>query len=173
VARKRPLWRLLVALGIRHVGEKAAKVLAARFGSLEALASVGEEDLEQVEGVGPTIAASVVAFFADPENARAVRRLRERGVDPREKVTAEAARTRPLGGQTFVLTGTLSRSREQVAALLEAAGAKVTDSVSKKTSFVVAGDDPGSKLEKARALGVKVLDEAGLRRLMREKGVAW
>ncbi|HVN33593.1 MAG TPA: NAD-dependent DNA ligase LigA [Thermoanaerobaculaceae bacterium] len=172
-ARERPLWRLLVALGIRHVGEKAAKVLAARFGSLQALANVGEEDLEQVEGVGPTIAASVVAFFADAENAETVRKLRQRGVDPREEVTAPATGARPLGGQIFVLTGTLSRSREEVAALLEAAGARVTDSVSRKTSFVVAGADAGSKLEKARTLGVEVLDEAGLRRLLKEKGVAW
>jgi DNA ligase (NAD+) len=172
-ARERPLWRLLVALGIRHVGEKAAKVLAERFGSLEALASAGQEGLEQVEGIGPTIAASVVAFLADPENAGLVRRLRQRGVDPREKVTAGVTSPRPLEGQTFVLTGTLSQSREQVAALLEAAGAKVTDSVSRKTSFLVAGANPGSKLEKARELGVKVLDEAGLKRLMREKGVAW
>ena len=172
-ARERPLWRLLVALGIRHVGERAAKVLAARFGSLEVLARAGEEALEQVEGIGPTIAASVVVFFADADNAGLVRRLRQRRVDPREKVAAETPGADALAGQTFVLTGTLSRPREEVAALLEGAGAKVTDSVSRKTSFVVAGAEPGSKLGKARELGVKVLDEAGLKRLLKEKGVAW
>ncbi|OFV82286.1 MAG: hypothetical protein A2Y78_04575 [Acidobacteria bacterium RBG_13_68_16] len=172
-ARTRPLWRLLVALGIRHVGEKAAKVLAARFGSLEALARAREETLQQEEGVGPTIAASVVAYFADSENAGLVRRLRQRGVDPREEGSTEAEGTRPLAGKTFVVTGTLSRSREQVGALLEASGAKVTESVSRKTSFVVAGADPGSKLARARELGVKVLDEAGLKKMLKAKGVKW
>ena len=172
-ARERPLWRLIVALGIRHVGEKAAKVLASRFGSLGALARAGEEELEQAEGIGPTIAASVVAFFADADNAGLVRRLRQRGVDPREETGAATRGDQPLAGQSFVLTGTLSRSRERVAALLESAGAKVVDSVSKKTSFVVAGADPGSKLARARELGVKVLNEAGLRRFLKEKGVAW
>jgi DNA ligase (NAD+) len=172
-ARTRPLWRLLVALGIRHVGERAAKVLAARFGSLEALARAREETLQQVAGVGPTIASSVVAFFADGENAGLVRRLRQRGVDPREEVSGATEGTRPLAGQTFVLTGTLSRSREQVAALLEASGAKVTDSVSRRTSFVVAGADPGSKIARARELGVKVLDEAGFEKMLKEKGVKW
>jgi len=172
-ARTRPLWRLLVALGIRHVGEKAAKVLAARFGSLGALARAGEETLQQVEGVGPTIASSVVAYFGDSENEGLVRRLRQRGVDPREEGSTGAETLGPLVGQTFVLTGTLSRSREQVGALLEEFGAKVTDSVSRKTSFVVAGADPGSKLAKARELGVKVLDEAALKRFLREKGVKW
>jgi DNA ligase (NAD+) len=172
-ARTRPLWRLLVALGIRHVGEKAAKVLAARFASLEALARAREETLQEVEGVGPTIASSVVAFFADGENAGLVRKLRQRGVDPREEVSDEAEGKRPLAGQTFVLTGTLSRSREQVAVLLEASGAKVTDSVSRKTSFVVAGADPGSKIARARELGVQVLDEAELKKMLKEKGVKW
>jgi DNA ligase (NAD+) len=172
-ARTRPLWRLLVALGIRHVGEKAAKVLAARFGSLEALARAKEETLQQVEGVGPTIASSVVAYFGDSENVGLVRRLRQRGVDPREEKSTGAEGSGPLAGQTFVLTGTLSRSREQVGALLEESGAKVTDSVSRKTSFVVAGADPGSKLARARELGVKVLDEVGLKKMLKEKGVKW
>jgi DNA ligase (NAD+) len=172
-ARERPLWRLVVALGIRHVGEKAAKVLASRFGSLGVIARAGEEGLEQAEGIGPTIAASVVAFFADADSAGLVRRLRQRGVDPREETGAATRGDQPLAGQSFVLTGTLSRSRERVAALLESAGAKVVDSVSKKTSFVVAGADPGSKLARARELGVKVLNEAGLRRFLKEKGVAW
>ena len=172
-ARSRPLWRLLVALGIRHVGEKAAKVLAARFGSLAALETASAEELEEAEGIGPTIAASVVAFFADPEGQALVRRLRDRGVDPHETPQVAAPASRPLSGLTFVLTGTLSRPRETVAGVLEGAGARVADSVSRRTSYLVAGADAGSKLEKARSAGVTVLDEGGLRTLLAEKGVAW
>ena len=171
-ARRRPLWRLLVALGVRHVGERAAKALAARFGSLAGLAAAGEEALRDVAGVGPTIAASVAAFFSAEESRELVRRLRERGVDPRERVKEDAV-TGALSGTTFVLTGTLSRPRERVAALLEEAGAKVVDSVSRRTSYVVAGAEPGSKLDKARQLGVEVLDEAALVTLLRGRGVAW
>jgi DNA ligase (NAD+) len=172
-ARRKPLWRLLVALGIRHVGEKAAKLLAMRFGELEALSRAHQAELEEIEGIGPTIARSVVAFFADRENANLVRRLRAHGVDPHEQVVAQAGAANPLGGLTFVLTGTLSRPRERVAELLQNAGAKVTESVSRKTSYVVAGADCGGKLAKARQLGVSVLDEEGLRRVLIEKGVAW
>lgn len=171
-ARVRPLWRLLVALGIRHVGERAAKALASRFGSLAAIGGTTAADLEQAEGVGPVIAASVVAFFGGEEGAALVRRLRDRGVDPREE-TVPVAGPEPLAGLTFVLTGALSRSREEAAAVLEGAGARVTNRVSRRTSYVVAGEDAGSKLAKARELGVAVLDEDGLRRLLAEKGVAW
>jgi DNA ligase (NAD+) len=170
-AAKRPLWRLLVALGIRHVGERAAKLLASRFGSLEALSRASQEELEAIEGIGPTIARSVVAFFTSPEGRELITRLRERGVDPKE--AAPAAEAKPLAGLVFVLTGTLSRPREQVAALLERAGAQVTDSVSRKTSFLVVGENPGSKLAKAQALGVPTLDEAGLKQLLAGKGVGW
>ncbi|MFH1177572.1 MAG: NAD-dependent DNA ligase LigA [Acidobacteriota bacterium] len=168
-ARARPLWRLLVALGIRHVGERAAKTLARRFGSLEALGAATGEELETAPGVGGTIAASVVAFFAEEAGRELVRRLRERGVDPREEVESEAAA--PLAGLSFVITGTLSRPREEVAAALEAAGARVADSVSKRTSFVVAGSEAGSKLVRARRLEVKVIDEDELAALLAEKGV--
>jgi DNA ligase (NAD+) len=172
-ARRKPLWRLLVALGIRHVGEKAAKLLAMHFGNLEALARAAQAELEEVEGIGPTIASSVVAFFADRDNAALVRRLRAHGVDPHEQAVARVATANPLGGLTFVLTGTLTRPREQVGELLQKAGAKVTEGVSRRTSYVVAGTDPGGKLAKARQLGVTVLDEEGLRRVLTEKGVAW
>ncbi|OYW00110.1 MAG: DNA ligase (NAD(+)) LigA, partial [Acidobacteria bacterium 37-71-11] len=171
-AHTRPLWRLLVALGIRHVGERAAKALASGFGSLGAIGGTTAADLEQAEGVGPVIAASVVAFFGSEEGAALVRRLRERGVDPREE-TMPVAGPPPLAGLTFVLTGALSRSREEAAAVLEGGGARVTESVSRRTSYLVAGEDAGSKLAKARELGVAVLDEDGLRRLLAEKGVAW
>ena len=171
-ARHRPLWRLLVGLGIRHVGERAAKLLAQRFGSLTALRGADESVLREVAGIGPTIAASVTAFFADREQVALVERLRERGVDPREAVPAEAP-TLPLAGMTFVLTGALSRPREQAAALLESAGARVADTVSKRTTFLVAGSEAGSKLRRAGELGVKVLDEAALAALLAERGVAW
>lgn len=171
-ARQRPLWRVLVALGIRHVGEKAAKLLASTYGSLSALARASESELQQVEGIGPVIAASVVAFFADAGSGELVARLVARGVDPHETPAA-----RPEGGAlsglSFVVTGTLSRPRPEVHALLEAAGARVADSVSRKTSYVVVGADPGSKATKAGTLAVKVLDEAGLVRLLEEKGVSW
>ncbi len=171
-AKTRPLWRLLVALGIRHVGERAAKLLASRFGSLSALSQASQEELEAIEGIGPTIAQSVVGFFASRQGAELVRRLRARGVDPRE-IPEGPATPAPLAGLAFVITGTLSRPREQVAALLEAAGAHVSDSVSRKTSYLIVGENPGSKLAKAKNLGVPTLDEAGLQRLLSEKGVAW
>lgn len=171
-ARTRPLWRLVVALGIRHVGERAAKLLASRFGSLSALAQARQEELEAIEGIGPTIAESVVRFFASPEGKELVRRLQDRGIDPRE-TPEKPAGPAPLSGLSFVITGTLSRPREQVAALLEAAGAQVSDSVSRKTSYLIVGQNPGSKLNKAQSLGVPVLDEEQLRRLLSEKGVAW
>jgi DNA ligase (NAD+) len=171
-AKARPLWRLLAGLGIRHVGERAAKLLARRFGSLAALAAAAADEIERVDGIGPTTAAAVSAYFADAGNAALVERLRERGVDPREEA-AEPAGKAPLAGLTFVLTGALSRPREAVAALLEAAGARVSDAVSKKTTYLVAGSDAGSKLRRASELGVTVLDEAGLAALLVERGVAW
>jgi DNA ligase (NAD+) len=170
-ARARPLWRLLAAIGVRHVGERAAKLLAQRFGSLGALAQASEDELQAVAGIGPTIAASVVAFFADPEGAALVRRLRERGVDPHESAVPLSETTAPLAGMTFVLTGALSRSREEVAQRLESAGARVAESVSKRTTYVVAGADAGAKLARAHELKVTVLDEAGLDALLAEKGV--
>lgn len=172
-ARRRPLWRVLAALGIRHVGERAARVLASRFGSLQALAAATVEELATVPGVGPVIASSVVEYFRDEENAALVGRLRARGIDPEERSTALPAEAAALAGLTFVLTGTLSRPREAVARLLEDAGGKVSESVSRRTSFVVRGDQPGSKVARAQQLGVGVLDEVGLVDLLREKGVSW
>lgn len=172
-ARQRPLWRLLVALGIRHVGERAAKVLAAHFGSLDGLAAASEEELQRLEGVGPVIAGSVVGYFTSPDGISLMRRLIERGVNPTEEPGVRPLDGLPLAGLTFVLTGTLSRPRQEVAAVLEGAGGKVTDSVSKKTSFVVVGADAGSKAEKAERLGVPRLDEADLQSLLSDKGVTW
>jgi len=166
-AKGRPLHRLLFALGIPHVGQRAARLLAERFGSMDALAKAGPEELEAIDGIGPVIARSVVDWFADPENRKLVRRLAERGVNTVEPTRDVAAR--PLDGLIFVLTGSLSRPRGEVRRRLEELGATVAGSVSRKTSFVVAGNDPGSKLEKARALGVPVVDEAGLAALVRER----
>ncbi|MFN3413098.1 MAG: NAD-dependent DNA ligase LigA [Thermoanaerobaculum sp.] len=171
-ARTRPLWRLLVALGIRHVGERAAKLLASRFGSLAALSQARQEELEAIEGIGPTMAQSVVRFFASLEGKGLVQRLKERGVDPRE-TPEKPAGPAPLSGLSFVITGTLSRPREQVAALLEKAGAQVSDSVSRKTSYLIVGENPGSKRDKAQRLGVPTLNEEQLKQLLAEKGVQW
>jgi len=149
--------RLVFALGIRHVGEKAAKTLAAHFGSIEALAAASAEDLEAVDEVGPNTAAAVRAYFSHPKNRELVDRLRTHGVRL-EGPTRRRAASGPLAGKTAVLTGILPGiSREEAGALLEAAGAKVSGSVSKKTDYVVVGESAGSKLEKARSLGVKVV----------------
>ena len=175
-ARSRPLSRLLFALGIPLVGERAARLLAQRFGSLHRLCSATTDELEAVDGIGPAMAASVVRWLADPGNLALIGRLRERGVDPTQEVAAsDGADELPLDGLSFVLTGALSRPRPQLKERLEALGAKVTGSVSGKTSFVVAGDDAGSKLDKARALGVAVVDEAGLEALVEDKtgGPLW
>ena len=169
-SRQTTLSRLLHGLGIPGVGESTAKALADHFGSLEALQGASLAQVEEVSDVGPVIAADVRAFFDDPRHQREIRTLRERGVRWPESAPASARRPQraPLEGVTVVLTGTLeSMTREQAAERLESLGARVSGSVSKKTSYVVAGSEAGSKLAKAKALGVPVLDEAGLERLLR------
>ncbi len=171
-ARHRPLWRILVALSIRHIGPTAARALAAAFGSVDAIATAPEADLVMVNDVGPTIARSLREWFEVDWHEAIVAKWRAAGVDlatpgfvppVRGDATAAAGATGPLAGVTVVLTGTLeARSREEAAAAVEALGGKVSGSVSKKTAFVVAGVNPGSKLAKAESLGVPVLDEAGL-----------
>lgn len=167
-ARTRPLHRLLFALGLPLVGERAAKLLAASFGSLDRLARAEADELEALEGIGPAIAASVISWFREPRNTELVRRLQERGVDPRQE--RPAGGEMPLAGRTFVITGTLSRARQEIKERLEALGAVVAGSVSRRTDFLVAGDNAGSKLEKARSLGVEVLDEEALERLVGRAG---
>ena len=165
-SKGRGLARVLFGLGIRHVGETVARALAARFGSMAALATASEEEIASVDGVGPKIAASVREFFSVPQNAAVVERLREAGVAMEEE-SRQLERPQTLSGLTFVLTGTLERlTRDQAKAALVALGAKVTGSVSKKTSYVVAGAAAGSKLAKAESLGVPVLDEAALERVL-------
>jgi DNA ligase (NAD+) len=154
--------RFLFGLGIRHVGEATAKELARHFGSLDAILDASEESLLQVNDIGPVVARSLRAFFDQAHNREVVEQLRACGVHWLEGEPA-AQRPQPLAGQTFVLTGSLpTLGRDQAKSLLEAQGAKVAGSVSKKTHFVVAGAEAGSKLDKAQELNIPVLDEAGL-----------
>ena len=164
------LARFIFGLGIRHVGETTAKELARHFGTLDALIGADDAALTQVSDVGPVVAQSLRHFFGEPHNREVVAQLRIAGVHwPEHKGTPQYSTTH-LSGKIFVLTGTLpSLSREKAAALLEAVGVKVTGSVSKKTDYVVAGTDAGNKLEKARELGVPVLDEAGMLALLRQE----
>jgi DNA ligase (NAD+) len=165
-SRRNPLPRVLAGLGIPFVGERTAQILAETFGSLEKIAEADEETL-RAEEVGPKVAQSIPQFFREQHNRELVNRLRDLGLQFQHAVVE---RTRgPLDSLTFVLTGTLpTLTREEAKARIEAAGGKVAGSVSKKTSYVVAGEEAGSKLDKARGLGVPVLDEAGLLALLRE-----
>ena len=165
-SRGRGLARVLFGLGIRHVGANVARALAAHFGSVQALMCAAPEDIAAIDGVGPKIAASVHEFFGVEKNVAVVERLREAGVVLEEEVE-EPNQPQTLAGLTFVLTGTLQNyKRSDAGKLLEAMGAKVTGSVSKKTSYVVAGEAAGSKLTKAESLGVPVLDEAALEQIL-------
>jgi DNA ligase (NAD+) len=168
-SRKLPLERVIFGLGIRFVGERTAEFLSEHFGSMDALEKATVEELQEVNEVGPRIAQSIHEFFAEPRNRKLVERLRQylnfKG-KKRERGTA-------LAGKTFVITGTLEKySRDEAKRLIEDAGGKVSGSVSKKTDYVVAGDDPGSKLDKARELGVKVVGEKEMEELLSLKSRA-
>ena len=170
-SRTRPLARPLFGLGIRHVGKTMAEALAAAFPSIDALMAASEEELAAVEGVGPKIARCVYLFFRTPDNVAVIERLRKHGVSLEDdvQVAEEDALPQTLAGLTFVLTGSLTQSgmtRDEAGAALKARGAKVSGSVSKKTSYVVAGEAAGSKYDKAIALGVPVLDEDALLRIL-------
>jgi len=167
-SRQTTLARFIFALGIRNVGEATARDLARHFGSLEAFLAADHVALQQVLDVGPVVAASIVAFLAEPHNREIIGRLRAAGLVWTEGPPAESG-TRVFTGKTLVLTGTLpALRRDQAKALIEAAGGKVAGSVSKKTDYVVAGEDAGSKLESARQLGIRVIDEAELLKLLEE-----
>jgi DNA ligase (NAD+) len=159
-SKRAGLARVVMGLGIRFVGERTAELLAEEFGTIDALMEAAAPELERVEEVGPRISQAILEFFADKENRDLVKRLRDAGVD----MTAEKKqRSAQLAGLTFVLTGSLpTLTREEAKAKIEAAGGKAVGSVSKKTSYVVAGEEAGSKLDKALALKVPVIDEAGL-----------
>ncbi|HET7872313.1 MAG TPA: NAD-dependent DNA ligase LigA [Terriglobales bacterium] len=163
-SRKLPLERVIYGLGVRFVGERTAEFLAEHFGSMDAIMNASIEELQEVNEVGPRIAESIHEFFAEPRNRKLVERLRKHLTftgKKRERGTA-------LAGKTFVLTGTLTNySRDAAKKLIEDAGGKVSGSVSKKTDYVVAGDDPGSKLDKARELGVQVIDEKQMEGLVK------
>jgi DNA ligase (NAD+) len=163
-SKQTTLSRFLYALGIRQVGETTAKDLAKHFGAIDRVMDASIEQLLTVKDVGPIVAQSIHTFFAQPHNREVVEQLRAAGVrwDEHDGVLANAA-PQPLAGRTLVLTGTLpTLSRDQAKDMIEAAGGKVSGSVSKKTHFVVAGAEAGSKLDKARELGLTILDEAGL-----------
>jgi DNA ligase (NAD+) len=163
-SKKAGLARVIMGLGIRFVGERTAELLAQEFGSIDAIMGASAEELERVEEVGPRISEAILEFFSRPANQTLVQHLKEAGVE----MTAEKKqRSTQLAGLTFVLTGTLSTlTRDEAKQRIEAAGGKVSGSVSKKTSYVVAGEEAGSKLDKARELKVTVLDEAGLLALL-------
>jgi len=166
-SRKQPLSRILNALGIPFVGERTAQILADTFGDLDKIANSTEEELQQAEEVGPKVAASIRRFFSQDHNRDLVERLRAAGFNFICEVRVKEDNKGKLAGITFVLTGTLpNMTREEATELIEKQGGKVTGSVSKKTGYVVAGSEAGSKLDKANALGVRVLDEAGLRELL-------
>lgn len=168
-SKDRPLWRLLVALNIRHVGEHVAQLLARAFGSIDALAAASVEEIDAVPGIGPAIARSVYEWFHDPMNLGLIEKLRAAGVRLAEEAPTGPAEQGPLAGRTIVLTGGLATlSRDEATRLAQEAGARVASSVSRKTDFVVAGENPGSKLAKAIELGIEVVDEQEfLRRLGR------
>jgi DNA ligase (NAD+) len=163
-SKQNPLPRVIHALGIRFVGERTAVFLAEEFGDLDKIATAKVEDLQRAEEVGPRIAESIYQYFREPRNQDLLERLRSAGLQFEYKVRRRHGG--PLSGLTFVLTGTLSMSREEARARIESAGGKVSGSVSKKTDYVVAGEDAGSKLDKARELGVEVIDEQKLLELL-------
>jgi DNA ligase (NAD+) len=170
-SKQRPLANVIFALGIRHVGFETARLLAERLGSLDALLDASEEQLQQIEGIGPVVAASIASWSRSPENRDIVRRLVAHGVDPRQS-GAPAASGGPLEGLTVVVTGRLEgMSRGEAEDLIRAAGGKVGSSVTKGTDYLVVGADAGSKLARAQQLGTKVIDEQAFRRLL-EGGAA-
>jgi DNA ligase (NAD+) len=164
-SRKQPLPRVLNALGIPFVGERTAQILADTFGSIDAIASATVDELQEANEVGPKVAQSIRHFFDEPRNRELVERLRKAGLTFTHEKKQKS--TGAMEGLTFVLTGTLpTMKREEAKEMIEAAGGKVAGSVSKKTNYVVAGEDAGSKLDKAKELGVPVLDEDQLKELL-------
>jgi DNA ligase (NAD+) len=169
-SRRNDPWRLVFALGIRHVGERTAQVLVEAFGSVDAIQHAPVEQLQAVNEVGPVVAAAVREYFDDPRNRSVVAKLAEAGVRMTGDRAPGESRPGALAGKTFVITGTLSGfSRDEAAEAIQARGGKVTGSVSRKTDYLVAGTDAGSKLEKARELGVAILDEEAFRGLLGEQ----
>jgi DNA ligase (NAD+) len=169
-SKRRPLGRFIFALGIRGVGEVVGNDLAQHFQSLDRLAEASEEELLGIEGIGPNIAQAILDWFDHPANQKVLRKLKQAGMWPAaETLSPDDGNPQTLVDLTFVVTGTLPNfSRNDAKAFIQAHGGKVTSSVSSKTSYVVVGENPGSKADKARELGIPVLDEAGLRSLAGE-----
>ncbi len=168
-SKERPLWRLIFGLGILHIGSTAARALATRFRTLDAMAQATTDEIALVPDMGEVASASVHGFFQRAENRKLLAALRSRGLNFGERdpePATRAAGTSAIAGTKWVITGTLSRPREEVAELIREAGGKVIGAVSKKTDYLLAGEEAGSKLEKAREFGVKIVDEAGLTKLL-------
>jgi DNA ligase (NAD+) len=160
------LWRLIAALGIRHIGGQSAQILAEHFGSLKALMAAGGEELAEIDQIGPTMAKSVYEYFHGPENISMIEKLLAAGVRPEQPRTI---RSEKLAGKTIVVTGTLENfSRQRAEQAIRQAGGKASSSVSKKTDFVLAGENPGSKLDKAKKLGVEVINEKRFIKMIEE-----
>ena len=165
-SKTRPLWRLIAALGIRHIGSQSAQILAEHFGSLNVLMAAGEEELAEIDQIGPTMAKSIYEYFRDPENRPVIDQLLAAEVKPEQPKTR---RSDKLAGKTIVVTGALENlSRQQAEQAIRQAGGKSSSSISKKTDFVLAGENPGSKLDKARKLGVEVIDEKQFLKMIEE-----
>jgi len=168
MSKSRPLARLITALGIRGVGEVSAGDLANHFTDLDALSKAKADDLQQIPGIGPSVAQSVADWFSLPYNKQVLKKLKTAGVWPKggESSSAKSRASDAFDGLTFVITGTLPTfSRDDAKEFIESHGGKVTDSVSKKTSYLVLGEAPGSKFEKAKSLGVKIIGENELKKL--------
>jgi DNA ligase (NAD+) len=169
-SKEAPFSRVLYALGIPGIGYVNARAIASHFGSVDQLEKATVEDIEAVEGIGPVLAATIRETLDEPRNLQLIDELRDVGLNLEQERAGDDGAL-PLAGKTFVLTGTLGRmTREEATARIEELGGKVTSSVSKKTDYVVAGDNPGSKLDKAQSLERPVLDEAGLERVLAEAG---
>jgi len=163
-SKTRALWRLIAALGIRHIGGQSAQILAEHFGSLDALMAAGQEEMENIDQIGPTMAQSVYEYFRDAKNRAVIDELLAAGVSPHQP---KVERSDKLAGKTIVVTGTLENfSREQIKEAITRAGAKVSSSVSKKTDFVLAGENAGTKLTKAKELGIQVITEQDFMRMI-------
>jgi len=165
-SKSRPLWRLIFGLGILHVGVSASRALADHFPNLDAIMKGSVEELQRIPDVGEVVGRSIYDFFREPGNLEMIEKLRGAGLQFKgEEKTLDHSGSK-MKGTTWVITGTLGQSRDEIAEMIIAHGGKVSGSVSKKTSFVLAGEDAGSKLEKAKKLGIRVVNEAELRKMM-------